>query len=124
MPENQVLQCMYIDITIPPQSVNVTINTVAVFHCSGVANSFTWRANGQQLDHGERVAITPVSLVNETLQIRMSTLRMTVNSVENATNITCTAFRHTPISIDRSNPALLLVQGTACMCILYTINFI
>ena len=102
---------MYIDITIPPQSVNVTINTVAVFHCTGVANSFTWRANGQQLDHGEGVTILPEVAVNETLQIRMSTLTVTVTSVENATNITCTAFRHYPLSIDRSNPALLLVQG-------------
>ena len=41
----------------------------------------------------------------------MSTLTVTMTSVENATNITCTAFRHDPLSIDRSYPALLLVQG-------------
>lgn len=82
-----------------------------MFNCTGIANNFNWRANGQQLDNGAGVTITPEVLVNETFQIRISTLRVTVTSVENATNITCTAFRQTPLSIKISYPAMLLVQG-------------
>ena len=91
--------------------MNITINKVAVFHCTGVANSFTWRANGQQLDHGEGITILPEVPVNETLQIYMSTLRMAVTSVNNATNISCVAFSYSPLSSDKSYPAMLLVQG-------------
>ena len=53
------------DITVPPRAVNVSVNEVAEFNCTAVANSFTWQANGQQLDEdneGEEVVITNVLL--------------------------------------------------------------
>ena len=81
---------------------------MAEFNCTAVANSFTWQANGQQIDNGEEAVITPV-LVNETKNIRMSTL--TLMSVSNSTNVTCTAIRVTNFSRADSDPALLLVQG-------------
>ena len=99
------------DITIPPRAVNVSINGVAEFTCTAVANSFAWEANGQQRDNEKGIVITSV-LVNE---VHISTFRMTVSSTDNATNITCIAFRLTPLSSDVSNPALLLVQGIDCV---------
>ena len=105
------LSQIFTDITIPPQAVNTSINKVVEFNCTAVANGFTWYANGQQIDNGEGVAITPEIPVNENLNIRMSTLRMAVVSVNNSTNITCIAFLLDPISSEESDPALLLVQG-------------
>ena len=95
------------DITIPPQAVNVSVNRVAEFTCTAVANSFAWYTNGQQRDNEKRIVITSV-LVNE---VHISTFRMIVSSTDNASNITCIAFRLTPLSSDKSDPALLLVQG-------------
>ena len=86
------------DIIIPPRAVNASINGVAEFTCTGVANSFTWEANGLQLDNGPGVVIQPIIPVNETLNIRMSIFRIAVVSIKNATNITCTAFRSFPLS--------------------------
>ena len=99
-----------VDITIPPQLVIVPIGTVVEFTCTAVANSFTWQANGQQLDNGRGVFIMPVA-VNEAQNIRMSTLRLTVSSIDDATNITCTAISLSPFSKVVSNPAPLIVQG-------------
>ena len=97
------------DITIPPQSVNISINGVAEFNCTAVANAFSWRANGQEIISGKGFVITYVFLA---LYIRMSTLRMMVSSTDNATNITCLVISLSPFSFDISDPALLLVQGS------------
>ena len=103
------LKC-FTGITIPPQAVNVSINGVAEFTCTAVANSFTWHANGQQLSDRDGVSRTTVA-VEEARDIRKSTLKMAVTATDNATNITCTAILLSPLSSDESKPVLLLVQG-------------
>ena len=99
------------DVTIPPQSVNISLNGVAEFNCTGVASGFVWEADGVELkDDGMDTLISQVISVGAST---MSTLRMKVTSTDNATNITCTALKLTPLSSDKSAPALLLVQGNA-----------
>ena len=103
-----------LDITIPPKSVNISLNGEAEFNCTGIGNTFFWKANGTQLSNGEKHFIAPApSLVDEVLGLHMSTLRVTVASTDNATIITCTAVKLSPVvSIsNESEPALLLVQG-------------
>ena len=97
----------FTDIIIPPQSVNVSLNGVAEFNCTAVTTSFVWRANGIDITDG----ISPITVVNESQSIRMSTLTVQVSSINDATNITCTAIRPDPLSADESAPGLLLVQG-------------
>ena len=98
------------DITIPPHSVNVSLNEVAEFNCTGVANTFFWKANTLFLsNNGNEIFISPIIALDH--DIRMSTLKVKVSSVDNATNITCSAITLTTFIIDESEPALLLVQG-------------
>ena len=76
-------------------------------------NTFFWKANGTELSNGEKYFLTLVPLLLDEVQgLRMSTLRVTVASTDNATNITCTVIKLNPFSIsNESKPALLLVQG-------------
>ena len=61
------------DITIPPQSVNISLYGVAEFTCTAFANGFAWEANGQQIDkRDEGVAAVNVP-VNEEENILKST---------------------------------------------------
>ena len=62
-------------------------------------------------DDGIGTLISNVISVDAANGIRMSTLRMKVSSTDNATNITCTALKSSPLSSNTSGPALLLVQG-------------
>ena len=100
----------YVDVTIPPRAINVSINEVAEFNCTAVGNSLFWRANGIEIDEEMGTTLTIV-LVDGTEGIRRSTLRMSVSSTDSAANITCTAVSASPLSSDESDPALLLVQG-------------
>ena len=98
------------DITVPPRPVNISLNSVAEFTCTAVANGFAWKANGQQLDNEDEVAILNAP-VNELLNIRISTLRVLVTSTDNDTNITCVVVSLNPFTSDESDSVLLLVQG-------------
>ena len=87
---------------------------MAEFNCTGVCKDLIWMDNGHQLhdgDNGDRVNITHAIPVNLSQNVRMSILRMTVTSADNAVKITCIASWLKPISSDESDPALLLVQG-------------
>ena len=115
---------LIVDITIPPRAVNVSINAVAEFTCTAVASNIIWRANGQQIDKGERAELKEV-VVNEILNIRMSTLNLTASSTDNATNITCFAGSFSPsVTTAESYPALLLVQGSQDLSESCTIIFL
>ena len=101
------------DIITHPQAVNVSINGVAEFSCTAVANSFVWEINGEQVDdNGERFVVMTVQINKAQLNVRKSTLIMTMSSTDTAANITCTAIsRSNPVTTAESDPALLLVQG-------------
>ena len=107
-------------IIIPPHSVNVSLNEVAEFNCTALhASTFFWLANNQTILNSNGIEISPVILVGaESEGIRMSILRVAVSSIDNATNITCSAVTLSPFTKNESDPALLLVQGIimhACM---------
>ena len=103
----------FIDITISPNSTNVLRNGVAEFSCTAVASVFIWKANGTEINDGGDISILkPITVAQNTL---MSILRVGVSSVSNGTNITCEVIRDNPLTSDKSDPALLLVQGMAIM---------
>ena len=108
------MSALHADLTSHPQSVNISLNGVAEFNCTGVASGFVWEADGVEVkDDGMDTLISQADSVDASNGITMSTLRMKVTSTDNATNITCTALKLTPLSSDKSAPALLLVQGNA-----------
>ena len=113
-----------VDITISPKSVNISLNGEAEFNCTGIGNTFFWKANGTELSNGEKYFLTLVPLLLDEVQgLRMSMLRVTVTSTDNATNITCTVIKLSPFSIsNESKPALLLVQGISLR--LYRLAFV
>ena len=95
---------------------------MAKFNCTAVANSITWKADGQQLDNGDEGVIESTVIVNGTLNIRMSTLRLTVSSTDNATNITCFVVSFSPsLTTFESRPVLLMVQGRFECALCYAI---
>ena len=95
---------IYLGVTIPPQSVNISLNGVAQFTCTGVASAFVWKENGIQTNSTN---ITQHNINVDTV----STIEVQGSSFENGTNITCTAVSLVPLSVDESEPATLLVQG-------------
>ena len=108
-----IIMINFLDITVPPKSVNISLNGEAEFNCTGIGSTFFWKANGTELSNdGKKIFIAPPLLVDEVQDLKISTLRVTVASTDNATNITCTAIKLDPFSIsNESEPALLLVQG-------------
>ena len=91
---------------------------MAKFTCTAVGNAFTWRANGQQLEYGNGTGITIKTklLQNGVVNIRESTLSLTVTSTDNATNITCFVVSFSPnITSVESHQVLLMVQGTVVL---------
>ena len=98
------------DITSPPQSVNISLNGVAVFNCTYVP-LLIWLADGvDQIvngSNGYKFSTMPYGLPN----IRTTTLEVTASMDKNNTNITCTAISRSPLSKSDSEPALLLIQG-------------
>ena len=107
---NNLYFVVIIDIIIPPQSVNISINEIAEFNCTAIASTFIWKANGITLKNTIQTQISSPTAVNSTQGILMSSLLVTVSSADNATNITCTAFSKLPV-LNESEPAILLVQG-------------
>ena len=102
----------FLDILIPPKSVNVSLLGVAEFNCTGIATDFIWKIDGVDvISNGDSLIKTPATTLNEAQDIRMSTLRVTDFSTDNTTNVTCTAVVVSPLSSDESEPALLMIQG-------------
>ena len=99
------------DIIVLPQPVNTSISEVAGFNCTAIANVIIWKANGVALQDTNRIEI--FETVNALQGIFMSTLTISVSSVDNATNITCIAasVKNSMTAVNESEPALLLVQG-------------
>ena len=100
-------------ITSSPQSVNTTVNRVAIINCTYVGDALRWKANGQNIFNNQNgFAIFEVPLVSQGLI--MSTLTVVTSLDKNNTNITCIAVSEDH-SFDESEPALLLLQGMHTM---------
>ena len=105
--------CMlFADIIVPPQPVNTSINEVAELNCTAIANAIIWKANGITLQDTNQIQI--FETINASQGIYMSTLTISVSSVDDATNITCiaTTVKNSMITaVNESKPVELLVQG-------------
>ena len=106
--------------------MNISLNEVAVLNCTAIATFINWEVNGQPVNDLDSPdfsysASTVVVRVNETQTLRMSTLKVTGSSDSNGSNITCFAFLLTSTThpIAKSEPALILVQGTCVLFVLY-----
>ena len=114
----------FADIIVSPQPVNTSINKVAEFNCTAIANVIIWKANGMTLQDTNQIEI--FETVNALQGIFMSTLAISVSSVDNATNITCISatITNSVTAVNESEPVLLLVQGNyntdACRLPLHT----
>ena len=100
---------LFADIIVPPQPVNTSINEVAEFNCTAIANVIIWKANGKTLQDTNQIEI--FDTVNASQGKSMSSLTISVSSVDNATNITCTAATVNNPTVNESKPVVLLVQG-------------
>ena len=100
--------CVSTDITIPPQSVNTTLNGVAIFNCTYVGDIVRWEANNQKIFDGQNgYEFTDVPVTSTSV---MSTLTVVTSLDKNNTNITCIAV-NLDLTTSEKEPALLLLQG-------------
>ena len=114
----QGLQCtvwynyafLFADIINSPQSVNVSLNEIALFNCTGFAEFIRWNVNGNPLDN--RVGFKQITvLLNQTQSLRRSTLSVVASLQNNNTKIKCLAFNLSPLTFTNSEPAVLHIQG-------------
>ena len=88
-----------------PASVNATLGSTATFNCSATTGTIDWRVNGSLL--------TELSTHDITISKVGSTFSLHVQATEeyNNTLVVCQLVIHDPLSINRSDPAVLKVQG-------------
>ena len=107
---NALFTYNFADIVKSPQSVNISLNGMALFTCIAIADIIDWNINDEPLDDRPGFDKTIVPL-NQTQRLLRSTLRAVGSPENNNINITCVAFTLTPLSIVSSEPALLRIQG-------------
>ena len=75
----------YAGITIPPRSVNISLNEVAEFNCTGTADAFTWEFNKETVGNENGIVILPTITVDAAEHIYMSVLQViTASTIEGA----------------------------------------
>ena len=105
--------CLITDIVSFPQSVNSSLNKVAVFNCTAVADSVDWLINGtplnfvNSLDYHKRTVT-----LNQAKNLYKSTLTTIASPLNNKTNISCYVVTLSPFTSLISEPALFLIQGS------------
>ena len=101
---------LFADIIDPPQSVNISLNGIALFSCTGFAEFIRWNVNGNPLDN--RLGFKQITvLLNQTQSLRRSTLSVVASLQNNNTKIKCLAFNLSPLTFTNSEPAVLHIQG-------------
>ena len=88
-----------------PEPKNVTVNEEVVFVCRGIASIFSWEIN-RSVDYEEHTVP-----INANENFRQSTLKWIATSSDNNSSVLCIAIILDPFTKDKSDPALLLVQG-------------
>ena len=112
-----VVVTIIVEITSPPQPVNIALNRTAEFNCTFIGNFILWEANRIQIENdimGYMINTQPVG----TQPPRMSTLTAFASLDKNNTNITCAAISTATFMVIKSEPAILRIQGE-CMCTYY-----
>ena len=100
-----------------PRSVNVPSGDHAVFNCTAIATFINWEVNGETLN-SELLGFEEQEVVDLDISqnLRMRSLTVLGSPDSNNASIACIAVLEVaPLMFvaNRSNPALLLVQGTA-----------
>ena len=102
-----------------PQSVNVSSGDHAVFNCIAIATFINWEINGGPIDSDliNKGFETQLTIdLNVSQDLRMASLRVLGSSENDNTSITCVVVLQLASLVflgNRSDPALLLVQGIA-----------
>ena len=94
--------------------MNIAVNGTAKFTCTAVAAEIEWEVNGQPVDdhlksRGFNDDAVPLTLLNATQNLRTRTMSVSGSADNNGSNITCVAYFIFPLSIMKSDPAVLLV---------------
>ena len=101
-----------LDIVVPPQSVNITLNQRVLLNCTAVATFINWFVNGKPIsDHDMTVFNDSAKTRTLGSQLRTRSLSVLGTSESNESRITCVGTTHSPPSQESSDPALILVQG-------------
>ena len=106
----------YIGIHVPPGSVNISRDGVALINCTATATFIGWEANGKPVDSLRNQGFddsAPTVLLNESQNLRMATLKVVGSSNSSNVSVVCVALlpSSTTDFIKRSEAALILVQG-------------
>ena len=103
--------------------MNVSSGDQAVFNCTAIANFIEWEINGGTLNADQGFEELPIINLNVSQNLRQSTLRVEGSSASNNDSIVCVALLEVApfmFAANRSEPALLLVQGTmTCIPLCY-----
>ena len=105
-------------IVVPPESVNATLGSIAIFYCDLIGKVALWRINGSQFESLDPSrGIDPVvPRPDPVTGIRNLTLKVPAITVNNETMVQCIG-----VTDDEavSPTASLLIQGVACsfLCI-------
>ena len=103
-------------IVYPPVSANVSVGQPAVFNCTAVADVIEWLADNEPVsdeDFHAKGFHASTKPPNSMIGLRRSKLHVEGREENNNVSITCVAFnKSNAFKIDKSNPALLRVQGT------------
>ena len=104
-------------IVYPPVSANVSVNQLAMFNCTAVADVIEWLANNEPVsDEQAKGFHASTEPLNSMIGLRRSKLYVEGREENDNVSITCVAFNNSdPLNIDNSDPALLRVQGTRTM---------
>ena len=113
------LPYFFLGVVTHPQSMTVSFNGFAMFNCTAIATSFTWEIDGVLIDDGDLRDkgfddSAPKVTLNLTQNLRSTSLRVLGSPDSNNVSIACIAIIPlTPFTndADRSEPALMLVQG-------------
>ena len=110
---------VYAGIVYPPVSANICVGQSAVFSCTAVADVIEWLADNQPVsDHKVHIKgfNAHTEPLNSTTVFRRSKLHVEGREENDNVSITCVAFNNSNLlKIDKSDPALLRVQGIGTM---------
>ena len=100
----------------PPVSANVSVNQLARFNCTAVADVIEWLADGDPVNdmrvHAKGFYASNTRLLNSTIGLRQSNLSVEGWEENDYANITCVAFNFSnTLKVDKSDIVLLRVQG-------------
>ena len=112
------------DIIISPQSVNISSGDHAVFNCTAIATDLNWKVNDDSFNtdyESKGFHELAVVVLDASQSLRTASLRVLGSAHSNNASIVCVAILEYSQLLfvgNKSEPALLLVQGILCIMIM------